>query len=147
MHIKLSQVKKFYFLTRKEKIIMLRAIYWIIFMWIVVRCTSSNYLIHWLGMPSSKLKQENVFYIDSHVIYAQKIFSYACKIINLDNACLIYALAAKQYLKYLKLPIKLYLGVKKENSKFIFHAWLYCGQQKFVGYVGEEQYTILAIFD
>lgn len=147
MWIKFSHIKKFYFLPWKEKIILLQALYWIIFLWIVVRGASSKYLSKWLGMPSLKLKHDNLFIDLQCAIAAQRIFSYACKIIVLNNACLIYALAAKQYLKYLRLPMRLYLGVKKENNMLQFHAWLYCGKEKFVGCIDEDKYTILAAFD
>jgi hypothetical protein len=63
-----------------------------------------------------------------------------------ESACLVQAIAAKLMLKRRGIPSTLHLGVAKEDSRFMAHAWLRSGSFMLTGGAGRQRYTTISTF-
>jgi hypothetical protein len=66
-----------------------------------------------------------------------------------ESVCLPQAVAAKWMLKRRHIPVTLFLGVMKDETKqekLAAHAWVRCGQIILTGAKGHRQYTVVSTF-
>ena len=67
-----------------------------------------------------------------------------------DNTCLVQVLAARAMMQAAGIGGTIYIGAGQgdaaDNSGFIAHAWLKCGDRFVTGEAGHERYTVLGEF-
>ena len=120
--------------------LLLSAWYRLMILCLPMRITEKKFGIR--GVESSpKLSEQQLEYGRCVAGIANRI----CNQTKWQSKCLVRALVAQKLLYRKHIPTTLYLGVKKENSKLIAHAWLRAGQLYCTGGDGKE-YTMVAKF-
>jgi hypothetical protein len=141
----MNNFKKFIHLETVDKKLLFQAIIISIFIKILVTFFPLKWYAKILGKEHSDHTEK--FFNNNHVIYKISRAMVRCrKVLPWKVTCFIEAITAKILLKKHGIESTLHLGLKKENSSMLAHAWLHCGSIYVTGKRGIEKFVTVRIF-
>jgi len=141
----MNSLKKAFFLPNKSKAMAFRLILLLHKYWFLTLFCSFKYLSLRIGEQGVELNSVIPINKKKYLIFIFKIFNGINKYWLYNFKCLVRVLAASEFLRKKNIPYTLFLGVKKQNSKMLAHAWLKCDNIYITGST-QEDYQIVTFF-
>jgi len=145
-----SNLIRWWRLSRHHKLLLFKALFFIIWATICLKCLPFTRIRPWLGQ-TGVVSRDNVS--DTQMQQA-RILAWAVNGVSnhlpRSATCLQRALAFQHWLRRYDIPATVYLGVAKNPSAqsgvFQAHAWVSCGHDILMGKAGYEHFKPVAYF-
>ncbi len=139
--------KKYYSIDKKERKILNRTFFWLIYAFVLVRMIPLRWFSHFLGEFKKEVaveinsgQKELIQMLTKNIRRWKRYLPWKVK-------CFEEAIAAKKVLEKYNIKTTIYLGVAKEGEKnLIAHAWLKVGDEIIIGKKGADKFVVVGFY-
>jgi predicted GIY-YIG superfamily endonuclease len=143
----MSNIYRFFRLSRNEKWLFLEAAYETLQARIVTSVCSIRQYVSWLGQENVETAPAKVHEDRKGQIMRIKTAMIRCRHLVWARKCLVESIAVKRMLRRRHIPATLYLGVAKDNQdRMTAHAWVRSGNIWLTGGRNRHRFTVVGFF-